>query len=140
MHPLRHRVGASKDVSFHTSVFFGVEIHNSGGSGLAPSRIAAIRALKYPENISELRQVLGLLTQCRKWVNMYSTSSNSLSHLLKNGVEWQFGEEQRRDFDAFRRALFDSTLVLHCVPQPVHLCTYVHYTGLHVLVRAAAFS
>ena len=95
---------------FHTSVFFGVEIHNSGGSGLAPSRIAAIRALKYPENVSELRQVLGLLTQCRKWVNMYSTSSNSLSHLLKNGVEWQFGEEQRRDFDALRRALIDSTL------------------------------
>jgi hypothetical protein len=87
-----------------------VEIHNSGGSGLAPSRIAAIRALKYPENVSELRQVLGLLTQCRKWVNMYSTSSNSLSHLLKNGVEWQFGEEQRRDFDALRRALIDSTL------------------------------
>ena len=95
---------------FHKTVFYGVEIYNSGGSGLARSRIDAIRALKYPENVSEMRQVLGLLTQCRKWVNMYSTSSNSLSHLLKNGVEWQFGDEQKRDFDALRAALIDSTL------------------------------
>ena len=95
---------------FSDCVFYGVEIHNSGGSGLAPSRIAAIRALKYPENVSELRQVLGLLTQCRKWVSMYSTSSNSLSHLLKNGVEWEFGEQQQRDFDGLRRSLIESTL------------------------------
>jgi hypothetical protein len=95
---------------FHKTVFYGVEIYNSGGSGLARSRIDAIRALKYPENVSEMRQVLGLLTQCRKWVNMYSTSSNSLSHLLKNGVEWHFGDEQKRDFDALRAALIDSTL------------------------------
>ena len=95
---------------FHKTVFYGVEVYNSGGSGLASSRIEAIRSLKYPENVSEMRQVLGLLTQCRKWVNMYSSSSNSLSHLLKNGVDWQFGDEQKRDFDALRAALIDSTL------------------------------
>ena len=103
---------------FAMTVFFGVEIHSSGGSGLAPSRIEAIRALKYPTNVSELRQVLGLLTQCRKWVEMYSTSSNSLSRLLKDGVLWDFGAEQQRDFDALRNALINSTL--NYAPDYVH--------------------
>ena len=40
---------------FHNTVFYGVEIYNSGGSGLARSRIDAVRALKYPENVSEMR-------------------------------------------------------------------------------------
>lgn len=95
---------------FRQTKFYAVDIYNSGGSSLSASRVATIKDLPYPTNVKELRQVLGLLTQMRKWVDMYSTMTHSLSHLLKSGVEWQFGVTQRRDFDALREALIKSTL------------------------------
>ena len=95
---------------FEETTFFGVRVYNSGGSSLSASRVETIKQLPYPTNVKELRQVLGLLTQMRKWVDMYSTMSHSLSHLLKAGVEWNFGTVQKKDFDALRNALITSTL------------------------------
>ena len=95
---------------FPVNQFFGVRIDNAGGSSLSESRVAAVRALKHPTGVSELRQVLGLLTQMRKWVNMFSDKTHSLTHLLKDGVKWDFGPQQQQDFEDLRRALIESTL------------------------------
>ena len=95
---------------FNENPFYGVRVSNSGGSSLSESRVAAVRALKHPTTTTELRQVLGLLTQMRKWVAMYSDKTNSLSHLLKDGVKWEFGPQQQQDFEDLRRALIESTL------------------------------
>ncbi len=72
--------------------------------------MAAVRALKHPTGVLELRQVLGLLTQMRKWVNMFSDKTHSLTHLLKDGVKWDFGPQQQQDFEDLRRAWIESTL------------------------------
>ncbi|XP_036347166.1 uncharacterized protein LOC118756514 [Rhagoletis pomonella] len=78
-----------------------------------PEKVAAIRELKPPSNVKEVRQYLGIASWYRRFVPDFATLSQPLTALLKKGKHWKWGVEQQEAFDTLKRKLTEAP-VLAC--------------------------
>ncbi|GAX85939.1 hypothetical protein CEUSTIGMA_g13355.t1, partial [Chlamydomonas eustigma] len=81
--------------------------HNIGSLGLTPNevKVAAIRALPNPSNISELRRVLGFANYYRGYVPHFSEIAKPLTDLLKKDVKWEWTAERASAWRDLKDAL-----------------------------------
>ena len=81
--------------------------HNVSMYGLTPSdaKVAAIRALKSPTNVKELRSAMGLMNYYRAYIPSFSSMAVALTALTKKGVAFQWGPEQEKAFQALKDEL-----------------------------------
>ena len=81
LHPDKCRFGMA------TVEFLG---HQVGGGGVMPdeAKVAAIKGMGRPENASELRSQLGLISYYRSFIPNASAIIDGLRPLLKKGVVW----------------------------------------------------
>ena len=88
--------------------------HNVSKLGLLPSKakVAAVRNLKPPTNVSELRSVLGFLGYYRCYIPNYSKIAAPLNGLLKKNLTWEWGGEQQTAFDMLKKELCTQGKVL----------------------------
>jgi len=75
--------------------------------GLTPheAKIAAMKALRPPSNVSEVRTVLGLMSYYRRFIRNFSATAAPLNALLAKGVAFVWGAEQQVAFDELKDAL-----------------------------------
>ena len=88
------------------------------GEGIHPSesKVEAIVKAPEPKDVSQLRAFLGLLNFYRKFIPKASTLLEPLNSLLRSKVTWHWDSEQRNAFEASKKALLNSNLLVHFDP------------------------
>ena len=88
--------------------------HNISAAGMSPheAKVAAIREMRRPTNVSELRSVLGFVNYHRCYVPEFSAIAQPLNALLGKGVEWAWDLPQQVAFDTLKAALCEEGKVV----------------------------
>ena len=74
--------------------------HCVSAEGLSPQdeKVAAVRKLPTPVDISSLRSALGLFSYYRKFVEGFSVIASPLHSLLRKGIKWHWNLDQQQAF------------------------------------------
>lgn len=78
------------------------------GIGTTDARVKAVREFREPQNVSEVRSFLGLVTYSSRFIPDFATKSEPLRRLTKKDVKFEFGEEQKHAFELLKDAVADS--------------------------------
>jgi transposase InsO family protein len=94
--------------------------------GLTPNeaKVAAIAALQPPQNVSQVRSVVGLMSYYRRFVPNFSAVAAPLNALLKKEVPFHWGEQQQLAFDELKRVLTTPGMALKRVNPELPLLLY----------------
>ena len=76
-----------------------------------PRQLAALSDFPPPQNVSDLRSVLGLVTQLAGFVPDVAQMSAALRQLLKKGTVWQWLPEHQAEFSNMKNLLTSDLLV-----------------------------
>lgn len=107
--------------------YFG---HLISGDGIQPDpeRVKALVELEPPDNIKELRTVIGMFQYLGKFVHNLSSVMIPMLDLLKSDVSWAWGHGQQKAFEETKRLLSSTP-------------TFVYYDSeRHTVVSADASS
>ena len=90
--------------------YFGSVISEQGVSP-DPEKVRAIQELLPPQNVSQLRQVLGLINYLGRFLPNLSTVISPMSELLKLDTAWTWSHKQQQAFEKVK-AMVTTTSVL----------------------------
>lgn len=84
--------------------FLGYELSDEG---IKPkeSRVAAIQSFREPQNVSELRSFLGLVTYVGRFIPSLADKTESLRTLLRSGEKFVWCEQCQRSFEEIKQAV-----------------------------------
>ncbi|KAK3236779.1 hypothetical protein CYMTET_53099 [Cymbomonas tetramitiformis] len=85
--------------------------HTLSSEGCKPQhdKVAAVRDWPALENVTHVRQFLGLAGYYRRFIHCFSDIAQPLTMLTKNEVEWRWGPEQQWAFEELKAALTDAS-------------------------------
>ena len=95
-----------------------------------PEKISAIADWPTPNNVTEIRQWLGLATYLHKFSRNFADLIRPLSQLLKKSTPWEWTPECQSAFDATKRSLTEAPILV--LPDPNRL--------FHVVCDASQFA
>jgi len=95
--------------------YLGHQIDESGLHPL-PHKVKAIREAPTPNNITELKSYLGLLTYYGKFLPNLSTHLAPLYQLLKHDSVWKWTTKHEEAFQKSKGMLTSSSLLIHFDP------------------------
>jgi hypothetical protein len=98
LHSCGLRAHPEKSVFGAASVEFLGHVVTPYGMGPHEAKVAAIKALPPPTNVSDLRSVLGFANYYRCYVPNFSSLAQPMNALLAKGIEWYWGTEQEKSF------------------------------------------
>ena len=89
--------------------------HGISSDGLEPSasKVAAIVNAPAPQNLTELRSLLGLVNYYRKFLPDVATILTPLHQLLQQGMPWKWGREQQAALDQVKELIDSPNLLVH---------------------------
>jgi hypothetical protein len=105
-----------------TSIKFLGHIISKDGVQMDPTKLEAIQKMPPPQNVTELRRVLGMLNYVQKFVPELAEKTRPLRELLKKDIEWTWGQAQEKAFQDLKLALTSPPVLAHYSP---HLPTKV---------------
>jgi hypothetical protein len=73
--------------------YLGHNVVGQHGLTMNQARIKAIKVLPNPNNVPELRSILGFITFYRYFIPGYSSLTAPLNKLLQEGVVYEWGPE-----------------------------------------------
>ena len=76
-----------------------------------PEKVAAMRSMKTPKNITELRRFLGMINQLSKFSPQLADRTKLLHELLRSKNHWSWGIPQEQAFFALKKALSSSEVL-----------------------------
>ena len=81
--------------------------HLVGKDGIRvdPAKVAAIREMAEPSDVSDLRRFLGMANQLGKYIPHLAEMSQPLRELLKKDIVWMWGAAQRTAFQTIKDCL-----------------------------------
>lgn len=88
------------------------QVISSSGIQPDPDKVKAILEMKEPENISEVRQFLGMANQLGKFTSNLSDLTKPLRDLLSHKSSWHWGPAQAKAFTEVKRELSNPNAVL----------------------------
>ena len=94
------------------------------GSGVEPvkDKVEAIQKAPEPQNVSQLRSFLGMLSYYHQFLPNIATTLEPLHKLLRQGTPWQ--QEQQKAFESAKELLQSADLLVHFHPaKPLILAT-----------------
>ena len=116
LNPHKTKIGYAK------ATFFGFEV-DEHGSRLAEKHLDPIENMVPPRDLPELRRVLGIFVQSRKYIKDYAKIVKPLTRLTGK-QKWEWGPPQQKAFDTVRDRLLSG---VHLSPPdyslPFHLFT-----------------
>lgn len=110
------RVRKDKCAFFQPSVEYLGHVIDSTGLHKAPSKVKAIVEAPAPENVSQLRSFLGLLTYYARFVPDLANKLKPLHGLLKITNKWKWTNKCGRAFKEVKTALAQSEVLTHFDP------------------------
>ncbi len=93
------------------------EVEYLGKQGIQPadheSKVEAIKGAPAPMNVTQLRSFLGLVNYYGKFLANLSTILAPVHKLLRKGVRWVWGDEQKKDFQEVKTQSQSQSLLVH---------------------------
>ena len=86
-------------------------------------RIQAITKAPRPQNVTELKAYLGLLSYYGKFLQTLSTVLAPLRILLQNGVKWNWSCEQEQAYRQSKQLLVSAKVLAHFDPKQKSVVT-----------------
>jgi len=87
------------------NVKFLGHIVGKDGIKIDPSKVTAIREMKEPSDVSELRRFLGMINQVGKYIPKLADLTKPLRDLLVKESAWLWDEKQREAFQTIKEQL-----------------------------------
>ncbi len=124
LHKAKLRINPAKTTLAATKIdYLGWTITQEGRS-VSPDRLEAIKALKEPRNVAEVRSLLGLLNYFRHLVPRYADVSEALACLTRTGVPFNWGSLQKEALASIKETLLSNEVLAHVKPEAdLHLFT-----------------
>ena len=91
--------------------FFG-NIFSKDGLSADPRKVAFIKNASPPENVSELRSLLGMASYCSRFIPNVATITDPLRELTKKNAKWTWGKAQEEALTKLKTHLTDDTVLL----------------------------
>ena len=91
-------------------------IVGASGIGMEQGKVQAIREWPVPKTLKELRGFLGLAGYYRKFIKHFAHRTLAMSELLKQGVEFTWGERQQASFLDLKEAMTSAPVL--AIPDP----------------------
>lgn len=85
-------------------IFMGILLSEKG-IGPTEERVRAVSEAREPENASEVRSFLGLVSYSSRFIPQFATVSEPLRHLTRKDTPFEFGPEQKQAFEALKEGL-----------------------------------
>ena len=76
-------------------------------------KVQAICDAPSPENVQQLRALLGLINYYGKFIPNLATVIHPLNHLLKKNVKWEWSDKCEKAFEIVKSRLLSSTVLVH---------------------------
>lgn len=86
-------------------VHFLGQMVDSSGIHPDPDKVSAIRRVKEPCNISDVRRFLGMCNQMSKFIPNLADKTKVLRELLLKGTEWTWEQAQKEAFNSLKEIL-----------------------------------
>ena len=87
------------------SITFLGHIIDANGFRPDPQKTKAIKQMKEPKSIEELRRVLGMFNHLQKFVPSAADLTRPLRDLLRKQTPWCWGESQKQAFEGMKTRL-----------------------------------
>ena len=101
-----------------TVEYFGHEL-SKDGVHVQSSKVKAIKDLPAPENITELRRLLGMTNYLGKFLPDLSSKTQPLNELLRKDTAWIWGPAQEEAFERIKQSVCStSVLAFYDVSKP----------------------
>ena len=78
-----------------------------------PRQVAAVKGFPVPQNISELRQFLGLASYYRRFIAQFAKVASPLHQLTRKEVRWNWTKECHDAFDLLKGKLLSSPVLAY---------------------------
>jgi hypothetical protein len=104
LNPQKSQFGLSK------LVYLGHQFSQDGIS-IDPSKTEVIRTYPRPKNQKEVRSFLGLTNYFKKFIRSYSSLTQPLRELLKNGIPFTWGDAHEKTFTVLKEKLCQSPIL-----------------------------
>ena len=92
------------EFSKSTIKFLGQVISASGVSA-DPDKVNAVKSMKEPSNVSEVRGLLGMINHLGKFLPHLAEKTCPLRDLLKKSNMWAWGSQQQEAFNQIKKEL-----------------------------------
>ncbi|KAL6476464.1 hypothetical protein MHYP_G00149630 [Metynnis hypsauchen] len=113
------KLNAEKCVLRQRKLHFLGQVIDADGVRPDPAKVSAINNLSPPENVQELKRVLGLVNYLGKYIPNLATVGQPLYELLKSNSVWTWGPAQMSAFQQIKEQLTMSpTLKYYDVNKP----------------------
>ena len=84
------------------------------GIAMDPEKVAAIKNFPRPQNVPELRRLLGVVNHVSKFAGpTLAVDSKALRELLKRDVEWTWNDAQETAFLKIKKQLTEAPVLAH---------------------------
>ena len=91
-------------------------IFSANGISADPKKISAIRNTQIPKDVGEVRSVLAMTNYVGRFIPNYSTVTESLRRLTKQGTQWEWTIEHQQSFDKLKNELVADRVMSYCDP------------------------
>ena len=105
------KVRFEKCLFFKKKVMWLGHILSKQGIEPDPKGVLAIKNLKPPENIKQVRSLLGTLVYFKDFIDKFSDLTAPLTAMLQKGKKIIWGEEQDKALNALKNALTNDTIL-----------------------------
>ena len=115
----RHGLTLNKDkcVFRLSKLEFMGHVLSNHGIGPAEDKVRAIQMAREPQNAGEVRSWLGLVNFVARYIPDLATISEPLRQLTRRGVDFVFGDEQRKSFQELKRRLCSTKTLAYFSPE-----------------------
>ena len=132
-----HGITLKKDkcVFFQKSVEYLGRVVDAQGIRTSERKVQAVREAPAPENIQELRSVLGMINYYGKFIPNLSTLLHPLHNLLKANQPWKWSAECQQVFQKVKHCLTQAPVLVHHNPDlPLVLAADASAYGLGAVI------
>jgi len=105
------KLNKDKCVLRQKQLHFLGQVVDASGVRPDPAKVLAIRELAAPENVHELKRVLGMVNYLGKYVPNLSTVGQPLYELLRSKTVWTWGPAQQTAFEKLKELLMTSPVL-----------------------------
>ncbi|CAC5375274.1 unnamed protein product [Mytilus coruscus] len=111
------RANLDKCEFFKDSVIFCGHVIDKHGLHKTPDKIEAIKNAPAPENVSQLKSVLGLINYYAKLLPDLSATLSPLHYLLRKDTTWEWTKECQEAFDKVKDLVTSDMILTHFNPE-----------------------
>lgn len=118
-----------------TELKFLGHIVSGQGIHMDPEKVRAIKELKEPTNVTEIRSFIGAASYYRRFVKDFAKIAEPMTKLTRDKVVFQWEKEQQKAFDTIKEALMTQPILCHFDPKlPIELRTDACGYGLGAIL------